>query len=259
MKLSKKLFAAAATLGLAVAATVGSTYAWFSMNTTVTATGMQVTAKSDNTFLLISATNTTAANIQTEGAITVALTVTDEESKVYPSKPMEESEVGAGNLFETGTAVTDTATAAVPANWYTANSSDPASSTMDTNSANPLGSFAGYVITKTVYLTVAEGANDVNNLKVTPTITAKDSKTIDAAKILVITSDGGFATLTSTMSGTSIDIKGVNTNLSDETVLTVNIYIYYDGSDASVNTNNVANLDGATIDLAFNVDAVPAT
>lgn len=45
MKLSKKLFAAAATLGLAVAATVGSTYAWFSMNSTVTATNMKVQVK----------------------------------------------------------------------------------------------------------------------------------------------------------------------------------------------------------------------
>jgi hypothetical protein len=52
MKLSKKLFAAAATLGLAAAATVGSTYAWFSMNTDVTVTGMQVTTQtSDNLFV----------------------------------------------------------------------------------------------------------------------------------------------------------------------------------------------------------------
>jgi hypothetical protein len=52
MKLSKKLFAAAATLGLAVAATVGSTYAWFSMNTTVTATGMQVKATTASSLVI---------------------------------------------------------------------------------------------------------------------------------------------------------------------------------------------------------------
>ena len=52
MKLSKKLFAAAATLGLAAAATVGSTYAWFSMNREVTVTGMAVhTQTSDNLFV----------------------------------------------------------------------------------------------------------------------------------------------------------------------------------------------------------------
>lgn len=257
MKKAKIIIPALGMLLLSTAASITGTVAWFSMNTQVTATGMQVTAKSDNTFLLISATNTTAETIQAENKITVALTVDDTAAKVYPSKPMEEGEVGVGNLFPDGTAVTDTATAADPTNWYTANSADPTSSTMDTNSANPLVSFAGYVITKKVYLTVAEGANAANNLKVTPTITAKGGKTIDAVKILVTTSDGGFATLTS--SGTSKDIKGANTNLTDITVLTVNIYIYYDGSVASVYTNNAVNLDGANISLAFNVDAVPAT
>jgi len=42
--LTKKLLLAVITLGIAVIATVGSTYAWFSMNTTVEATGMQLTA-----------------------------------------------------------------------------------------------------------------------------------------------------------------------------------------------------------------------
>ena len=42
--LTRKLLLAVITLGIAVIATVGSTYAWFSMNTTVEATGMQITA-----------------------------------------------------------------------------------------------------------------------------------------------------------------------------------------------------------------------
>ena len=42
--LTRKLLLAVITLGIAVIATVGSTYAWFSMNTTVEATGMQLTA-----------------------------------------------------------------------------------------------------------------------------------------------------------------------------------------------------------------------
>ena len=43
------------------------------------------------------------------------------------------------------------------------------------------------------------------------------------------------------------------------TVLTVKIYIYYDGNNTNVFTNNAANLTGATIDLAFDVTAVPST
>ena len=42
--LTRQLLLAVITLGIAVIATVGSTYAWFSMNTTVEATGIQLTA-----------------------------------------------------------------------------------------------------------------------------------------------------------------------------------------------------------------------
>ena len=59
MKLSRKLFSATAALGLAVLATVGSTYAWFSVNDTVTVTGMTAQTKVSSN-LLISADNVEA-------------------------------------------------------------------------------------------------------------------------------------------------------------------------------------------------------
>lgn len=72
--------------------------------------------------------------------------------------------------------------------------------------------------------------------------------------MVVTTSDGGFAILDS--SHTTADIKGSNTALTPTTVLTVNIYIYYDGNETVVYTNNSANLTGAEIDLIFTVDPV---
>ena len=254
----KKLIPAIALLVISSLLLSVASYAWFSMNTTVTATNMQVTVKSDNTFLLISKTNSTAAAIQAEELTTVDLAVPDAEAKVYPSKPMAEGEVGVGNLFETGTAVTNFATADAFENWYTAIGVDPANGTLKTGTASALTGFSGYVVKRTVYLTIAEGANDAQNLTVKPTITAKTGETIDAVKVLVTTDDGGFETLIATDTGTEKDIKGTNTALTDATVLTVNIYIYYDGSVASVNTNNAANLDGANITLEFGVDAIPA-
>ena len=47
-----KLLGAIAALGLAVASTVGSTYAWFSMNTKVEVTGMQVKTKVSSNLLI---------------------------------------------------------------------------------------------------------------------------------------------------------------------------------------------------------------
>ena len=54
----KKLIPALCMLLIAAAMLGTSTYAWFSMNTTVTATGMQVKAKSDAKFLQIAQTAT---------------------------------------------------------------------------------------------------------------------------------------------------------------------------------------------------------
>ena len=90
----KKLIPAICMTLIAAALFATSTFAWFSMNTQVTATGMQVVAKSDNTYLLISQTNSTATAIQGEKLTTVALTVSDAQAKLYPCAPaLEDAEV----------------------------------------------------------------------------------------------------------------------------------------------------------------------
>lgn len=270
MKTMKKLIPALAMLLVSAVLLGTSTFAWFSMNSTVTATGMQVVAKSDNTYLLISKTNTTASAIQTENIITVNVDVSDSEAKVYPSAPaVSAAEAGylttsgkttsGATITTAGVQVDNGTKAANVANWYTANAIAPSASTIDTTTARQLESFTNYVIVKTVYLTVASGANGINNLTVTPTFTVKTSgDDLTAAKVIVATSDGGFTTLSSANNGNSIDIKGSNTTLTDTTVLTVTLYIYYDGNVDRVYTNNMANLKGVDISLAFSGTAVPA-
>lgn len=267
----KKLFPAICMTLLAAALLGTSTFAWFSMNTQVTATGMKVTAKSDNTYLLISSTKSSASDIQTENATTVALTVSDEQSKVYPCAPaLNDPEVGyltvasghktvaGADITTAGVKVENYATAAAVTNWYTATAAASDASTMKEGTAKQLSTFTGYVIEKTVYLTVAKGANPANNLTVTPTITQKGSGSdISAAKVLVTTDGDAFTVLSKEQNGTKVDIKGSKA-ITDETVLTVKIYIYYDGNDTNVYTNNAAKLTGATIDLAFDVEAVKA-
>lgn len=269
----KKLIPAICMTLIAAALFATSTFAWFSMNTQVTATGMQVVAKSGNTFLLISGTNSTASAIQSEGVTTVALTVSDDQAKLYPSAPvLSEGEVAylatdSGNktvagapITIAGEKVTNETTAKEVTNWYTATAATSGAATIDENTVKQLTNFNGYVILKTVYLTVAAGANPANNLKVTPTFAQKGSGSdISAAKVIVTTSDGGFAVLSNSNNGRAVDIFGSNTNLTSSTVLTVKIYIYYDGNNENVYTNNAANLTGATINLAFDVTAVTST
>ncbi len=266
-QLKTQLMGAVIMVIVAAVALSSSTYAWFSMNAEVSATGMQVTAKSNNAYLLISSTKTTAAEIQAAGDIEADLAISETDSKVYPSAPvLSDAEVAylatggktvdAGNITTAGVKVTNAATAAAVTNWYTADALNPTAATINTATVRQLVGFDGYVIHKTVYLTVAAGSNPVNTLTVTPTIAQKASGTdITAAKIVVTTSDGGFAVLDNTQT-TAVDIKGDNTDLTDTTVLTVDIYIYYDGNEDVVYTNNAANLTGATIDLEFGASVV---
>lgn len=249
----KKLIPAICMTLIAAVMLASSTFAWFSMNTTVTATDMQVVAKSDNTYLLISSTKSTPDEIQSDNATTTALTVAN--PKVYPCAPVTNS-TEASKL--SGTEIVTNANASTVGNWYTASAGASDKADIDWDTAKVLTTFEGFVIQKTVYLTVAKGANAANNLKVTPTIakSGESGTSVDAARVLITTSNGGFAILSK--DSVDVDIKGSNTNLTDSTVLTVSIYIYIDGNDGTVYTNNAVNLAMATISLLFSVDAVKA-
>ena len=258
-----KIVSAAAMLAVSASMLATSTYAWFSMNTTVTVTAMQVNVQSNDTFLLIGDnTQNTYSAIQdvTPAQRTVAMTVADGDASVYPSKPKEASEIGTGKLFETGTPVTDYASAATQANWYTANNGNPAASTDSVKNQTSLTSanFSDYVIKKTVYLTLAEGAQDAENLTVTPTISLKSGQTapttdIFAVKVLVFTDGNNIVTLDSSMTTAQNLHATANTTLTDTSVVAVDIYIYYDGSESIVTTNDIASLAAADISLQFDV------
>ena len=275
-KFTTKLLMSIIAVAFAFVALGTSTYAWFSMNTTVSATGMEVGAKSNSTFLLVgTGDNDTVAEIRTGNLTTVDVAVDNENTLVLPSKPKEASEIGTVNVaggvyFAEGTAVTTAATAAVAANWYTATSHNPGQATNfegagDFHSLNTTAhdayEFSKYVIKKTVYLTLAEGSNDAYHLTVAPTITIKGNQTatdITAIRVLVAVGDQ-VATLSSTSGEQNLYTAATDNVLTsaDANPLTADIYIYYDGSQSVVTTNNSADLAAATISLAFNVEVKP--
>lgn len=266
-KLKTQLLAAVAMTLVAVIALGSSTFAWFANNTEVKATGMNVVAKSNDTFLLISEEKTTATDIQIEGATTVDLGMTT-ASEVFPAAPAMKDEqvnylttngkkVGGGQITTAGVKIENAETAGAVTNWYTAKAKNAGTHEMEDDSARQLETFADYVEHKTLYMTVAKGADGANNLKVTPVFTQNDiGNDMDAVKVLLVTSDGACKVLKN--GDTGIDIKGNNTKLTDGTVLTVDLYIYVDGDDDAVYTNNKANLKGATIKLNFSVEVATA-
>ena len=260
MKSMRKVIPALALLLVSAVILSSASYAWFSMNTQVTATGMQVTAKSKNTFLLIgTGTNSTADLIQAANPnTTVALTVENTDVDVYPSKPMEAADVGTGKLFESGTEVINATTAAAVGNWFTAQNTNPADANDTVKNATALTSenFADYVIKKTVYLTIADGADTTHNLTVTPTIALKDGETgtdISAVKFLLQPAVTLLFLIKICQQPQSLH-GTADFDIVDDDVVTVDIYIYYDEMKMLLTTNNVADLAAATISLSFDVE-----
>lgn len=267
--LKKQLMAAIAMVLVAAVALGSSTYAWFVANNTVKAEGLQMVAKSNDTYLLISNTESTAGGIQSAAATTAQITIAD--PKVYPAAPVQSDtevaylttsgkDVDGATITTAGAKITNNTTAAAVTNWYTAKAAAAGAATIKDGSARQLKTFEGYVIHQTLYMTVAVGSDAANNLKVTPKFTQKDSgNDLTAAKVLLVTDDGGFAILDSSKNDIAVDIKGTNTNLTSTTVRQVDLYIYVDGNASQVYTNNKNLLKGVDFTLDFTVDSVAPT
>ena len=239
------------------------------MNTQVTATGMQVTAKSNNTFLLIGTENN-VATIQAANDLEVAVTVPAGSSAVFPSKPVEQDDHN--NVISSATVITAD-TASNPERWYTAASNDPYHSTSSSGTSTVInahvlssGNFDNYVITRTVYLTLAAGSDAAHNLTVTLknfadglSVVGSSGTDNSAVKILVVVGNN-MVILDGSMEDDPQDLytNVDNPEITAAATTRVDIYIYYDGSEDAVYTNNIANLLGASFDLEFNVEVVPA-
>ena len=237
----KKIMASASMLLVSTMMLSSATYAWFTMNKTVTVSGMELNVKADSTYLIIGE-ETTAAALQANNAKAVTFTPV-ESLTVFPS---------AHN------AVTNTTDASTIGNWYYKYADAPTASTA-TEGARNIASMTAlesdYVLHKTVYITLAAGSETATNLRCT------------AANLTGANTSNAVTVLVTTPSGKDEEDKGANftrtgatlaATVTDQDVIPVDIWIYYNGNDASVFTNNKANLAGATVDLEFQVDYAPA-
>lgn len=267
MKKFKKLIPALCMLLVSAVMLGTTTFAWFSMNDKANVSGMQITAKTNDTYLLISDTKTEATEIQANPKTTVDFGMIA-ATKLYPSAPvMSETEI---NYF-TGVAkpvkITNKETAEKATNWYTAQAAAADKTDIKTDTAKQLTStnFGEYVLEKTVYLTVAKDVNAANKLTVTPTFTNLDGKTISGVKVLVVVTyedaEGQKTTKIVTIKNTDTAVSLYDTedqHVIDSKVVTVSMFLYYDGTDASVFTNNATNIGGAKVEFEFKVSTVKA-
>ena len=254
--LKKQLMAAVALVLLSAITLTGSTYAWFSINTEASVSGLKLNVKSDSIYLLVSKTNSTASAIQAEGLTSVSFNTTNELATVKPSahNPTTGTAVVGTDLITSTTAATN------PANWYYKNADAPTAST-STSAATALSSsnFSDYVLHYTIWFTLAIGSNPAADLTVSATFASlgtytgdESDSTFQAARVLVTSPTQAVELDPSTTSSATV----LASTLTSTTVVQVDIFIYYDGNDSSVYTNNSMNLDGCTIDLDYEVQPV---
>ena len=270
----KKLIPALAMLLVAAVLMGTSTFAWFSMNTEVTATGMEITVNSDSVYLLIdtkeaydtretASAGTGLSGIQDNAASHLAVTLTGEDNNLFPSA-WKQASTPVTDTSSTALGLTDTtgtsgvgSDIADPTNWYKATAATVTAAAAEADSGANLTAFTNYVQVYNYKLTLAVGSNPVavERLKVNYTasmtnVKSGSAETFAAVRTLVVVGDNFEEFSGASGSGT----VGLNAaQLTDQAAIDVTVYVYYDGNDSSVYTNNIANLEGAVINLEFTV------
>ena len=226
------------------------------MNDAVQVTGMQVQAKSNTTYLLVSNAYTDDTNpgssavIQAEnggvGFTSVSLTGSSALYPVAPASALTVGSSGSHTNYTAGVGESD------PDYWYTLIGTDPTASGYEgkehTEQDVTSSATTSYVLKKTFYFTIAAGANGATNLVVdSVTIT----NTAAAVRCLVVGTNGSALYSAST----DTDSIALESTLNSNGVYAVTVYVYYDGNAESIYTNNIPSIDSGTVELTFKVTA----
>lgn len=224
----KKIIPALCMLLISAVLMGTSTYAWFSMNTTVSATGMQVAAKTDNAFLIIKAGTTL------EGQATTATgTVNASLKPVKPATKLTSENIG------------------TVTSWGIASSSSPddANTGATVNALDASATYGDYVAKQSFMVGIVANSGTVANALKLKTLTISDVN--DGITVVVVCGTHVYSHAANVADGTE-ELAAANEVTT--TGVQVDIYIYIDGSNENVKTSNAANL-GGSISLEFTIDA----
>lgn len=235
------------TLVFALVVTASSTYAWFAMNSTVSATGMQVSVVADNTYLVI--TNTLTGNVDADDKFLGTVT----------TSTIAASEAG-GDILPANLKADSTYDNMV---WQTA------AGTSTSNGA-ALGGYAtiadttNYVKKFTFYAGLNPDYSAVNasNLVVSGiTVAKQDNAASDAFKNAINvcavcgTNVRNFTTTTAGVFNLADNVLADEV-LADGTPIQIDVYVYVNGDNENVTSANAAvALGGYTVSLNFDVTA----
>ena len=263
--LKKQLAAAIAMVMVAAVALGASTYAWFVSNNSVKATTSTISAQSNAAFMYIRDENEASKDLtfDTSSFASTALypahwvTVAENsaESGNYKGKDAGKFYTAYGTTASDGTMVTDTLKL-VEASAESTTKGSPADAVT-----------AQYAVKNTFY--VGSKGTTLSNLVVASasftdgegTTSTSDNTDLDnALRILVTCGDNWVLCNKNTILASN---EGNATNKLADTVsateTTVNVYVFYDGDDTEVNTNNLPDLKKASKRITVQFDATATT
>ena len=211
----KRLIPALAMLLVSAILLGTSTFAWFSMNTQVTAESISITAKSNARYLLINDDGTAAS-----GSDSLTLTT---DATVYPAK-----------FLATGATLGSSPNQITVANngWYTANNRNSNNATNSVyNYQNVTEADADYMATDTMYLTLSADSESWDKyVKVTVTKASGDA----AGSMVLKITNGSTTSYVDIGAGGITYIDCSSDELANTGCITVVAYTYIDGTSTNV-------------------------
>lgn len=241
--LKKQLMAAVAMVIVAAVALSSATYAWFVSNNTVKATTSTISAQSNAPFLMI---DKTAITTSSTTSISYA---TEANVALYPAQVVKNTDDKP--LFKSAYASAATAATELSNSRYDVGNA----------SAAVTGEFA---IKESFKIGTADSkAGSFKDLKVSKVeLTSTGSDGLEAAMSVLVVCGDNWAVYKASADGAvltkykdNVDATGNNTGgvlaatIGAASSVDVDVYVFYDGSETNVYTNNLSNLTaiGATI------------
>ena len=262
--LKKQLAAAIAMVCVAAVALGSSTYAWFVSNNNVDAITTDISAQSNSAYLVIQ--EATADKTATDNTSTSSATAEDRTAvALYPAQVV--------NGTATGSYKFESAYAAAAGNSLEKTSTR---FTVGDNGTAAEAVTNHYAHKDTFYIGTGGYDGSFTNLKVEGvTVSAKNADKADlvnAMRVLVVCGDqwtvwkngaevtsvdtlntAGNATETTTLTAKYTDAtnKAIAASVSKDNDVTVDIYVFYDGADGQVNSDNLADLKDCGVTVTF--------
>ncbi len=265
--LKKQLVAAIAMVLVAAIALGSSTYAWFVSNNKVTGTTTTISAQSNSAYLVIDKEKTSTKSKANFSFVT-------DESTDPKTAALYPAQITGNGVWQSAYASDPTASAEKEGSRFTITSDEAAAGTAEAAVAEK------YAITHRFYIGTGTYDGEFTDLKVTDlSLSAPSTDIANAMRVLVKCGDNWQVfkynadaeegeskalqvTTYKTTAAEEVALSGytdkVAASVSKDNDAVVDVYVYYDGADTNIKSDNLTNLaEKCGVTLTF--EATPVT